>query len=195
MDVSRRDLIRSAAVAATLGQLNGEAMQHVHQHVAEARKESGGAYKPRCLNGHEYQTVAKLADLIIPPEGTSVGGAGAGAPEFIDVLCSGSDRMARIWQGGLAWLDAASRQRGHASFLAAPPAQQTALLDLIAYRRNETAELGPGIEFFDWARRMVVDAYFTSPQGYQALGYQGNGGMQTFDVPKEALEYALKRMP
>ena len=115
--------------------------------------------------------------------------------EYIDLLSSGSDRMARIWQGGIAWLDATCRKRFNAAFLDATPAQRTELLDLIAYRRNDSPELGPGIEFFEWARRMVVDAYFTSPAGVKALGFQGNTGMQTFQVPAEALTYALKRSP
>ncbi len=195
MDATRRSLLRSAAVAATLGQLDAQTMQHVHQHAAEAKRQGNGVYAPKALNAHEFKTVVLLADLIIPPEATEPGGTGAGAPEYIDLLCSGSDRMARIWQGGLAWLDAASRTRFHSAFLDAAPSQRTELLDLIAYRRNDSPELGPGIEFFDWARRMVVDAYFTSPAGVKALGFQGNTGMATFQVPAEALTYALKRSP
>jgi hypothetical protein len=103
--------------------------------------------------------------------------------------------MARIWQGGLAWLDAASRHKGADSFVDATAAQRTELLDLIAYRKNDSPELGAGIRFFDWARRMVVDAYFTSPAGVKALGFVGNVGMQTFQVPVEALTYAISRSP
>ncbi|WP_321475229.1 gluconate 2-dehydrogenase subunit 3 family protein [uncultured Paludibaculum sp.] len=195
MEATRRELLRNAAIAATLGQLSAEAMQHVHQHVAEEKKAASGVYKPKALNPHEYKTVTKLSDLIIPPEGSEVGGAGVGAPEFIDLLCSGSDRMAQIWLGGLAWLDDQCLKRYEATFLDAKPAQQTEILDLIAYRRNDTPETGPGIRFFDWARRMVVDAYFTSPQGVKAVGYKGNVGMQVFQVPKEAIAYAIGRSP
>jgi hypothetical protein len=42
---------------------------------------------------------------------------------------------------------------------------------------------------------MVVDAYFTSPAGVKALGYQGNTGMSQFKVPKASLHYALARSP
>lgn len=195
MDSTRRDLLRSAAIAATLGQLSAEAMQHVHQHAAETKQQTGGVYKPKALNDHEYKTVTRLADLIIPPEGGEVGGAGAGAPEYIDLLCSGSDRMAQIWLGGLSWLDSQCLKRYQATFVDAKPPQQTEILDVIAYRRNDSPENGPGIHFFDWARRMVVDAYFTSPQGVKAVGYMGNVGMQTFQVPQEAITYAINRSP
>lgn len=40
---------------------------------------------------------------------------------------------------------------------------------------------------------MVADAYYTTPIGYKEVGYMGNTGMAQFSVPKEALEYALKR--
>jgi hypothetical protein len=40
---------------------------------------------------------------------------------------------------------------------------------------------------------MVADAYYTSPIGYKDLGYMGNSAMSSFSVPKEAVEYALKR--
>ena len=63
---------------------------------------------------------------------------------------------------------------GQKDFVSAPPARQTALLDLIAYRRNQTPELAPGIEFFTWARRMTVDAFYTSEIGIKDIDYRGN---------------------
>ena len=69
------------------------------------------------------------------------------------------------------------------------------MLDLIAYRKNESAPVGPGIRFFDWARRMVVDAFYTSPAGVKDVGYLGNTAVAKFEVPQEALDYALKRSP
>ncbi len=194
-EIQRRDILRSAAIAAALGQLTPASAQHVHQQAGDAKKATAGRYQPSFFNEHDYKTVSRLADLIIPPEGAEPGGAAAGAPEFIDLLCSGAGRLAQTWLGGLAWLDSASLKRFQTTFLEAKPEQQTALLDLIAYRRNETPELAPGIVFFDWARRMVVDAYFTSPAGVKAIGFQGNVGMQTFQVPVEALTYALQRSP
>jgi len=194
MEGTRREWLRNAAIAASLGQLSAEEMQHVHQQAAQEKRASG-AYRPKALNAHDWKTVTLLADLIIPPEGAEPGGAGAGAPEFIDLMCSGAEEMARIWLGGLGWLDAESRRRFGAAFVDAKTAQQTELLDLIAFRKNDTPELGPGIRFFDWARRMVVDAYFTSPAGVKAIGYKGNVGQAAFQVPKEAIDYALRRSP
>jgi hypothetical protein len=87
------------------------------------------------------------------------------------------------------------KRRDQAAFVDARPAEQTAMLDLLALRRNEAAhpELAPGIRFFTWARNMVVDAYYTSKAGMDDLGFMGNGAMSEFSVPKEAVEYALRR--
>ncbi len=187
-ELSRRELLRGAALGVLAGALPVEAAQHVHTMAAED-KVATGIYKPKAFNDHEYLTLQKLADYIIP------GAMQAGAPAFIDLLSSQNPELAAIYTGGLSWLDRRMEARYSASFIAAKPDQQTAMLDLIAYVKNESPELGPGIRFFDWARKMVVDAYYTSPVGIKDLGYMGNTAVAKFEVPKEAVEYALKRSP
>jgi hypothetical protein len=189
---SRRDLLRNVALAATLGGLNAEAAQHVHQ-AAAAEKADTGAYKAKLLNAHEFQTMQKLADMIIPADEHSKGALDAGAVEFIDLLCSQNPELATNYTGGIGWLDGAMQKRYSTDFVSAKPDQQTAMLDLIAHRKNQTPELGPGIVFFDWARKMVVDAYYTSAIGVKDVGYMGNKGMSEFTVPVSALNSALKR--
>ena len=193
-EVTRRELLQSIALSVTLGGLSPAAAQHVHN-VAAEEKATTGVYKAKALNPHEYQTLEKLADLILPPDEKSPGAVASGACEFIDLLASQNPRLLDIYTGGIAWIDQAMRRRYSVDFLSAKPNQQTALLDLIAYRKNESSELGPGIQFFEWARRMVVDAYYTSPAGIKAVGYMGNTAVAKFEVPAEAINYALKRSP
>lgn len=190
-DVSRRDLLRITLTTLGVSVVNAEAAQHVHQAVAEVKKT--GAYKPKFFTEHEYKTLEKLADLIIPADEHSPGALAGGAPEFIDFLSSQSPELAEIYTGGLAWLDHQMNKTYSASFVAATPDQQTAMLDLIAYRKNDSPELGPGIQFFNWVRNMTVDAFYTSKVGMDDLGYMGNGAMSEFHVPAEAVEYAVKR--
>ena len=85
------------------------------------------------------------------------------------------------------------KKRGAADFVSAPAPDQTALLDLIAYRRNASPELDPGIQFFTMARRMTVDAFYTSEIGIADIDYQGNRPQATYPAPTEAIAYALKR--
>jgi len=193
-EVTRRDLLQKIALSIGAGTLSLEAAQHVHG-LAAQEKAAHGIYKPKALNAHEYKTLAKLADYIVPSGGDSGSATEAGAPEWIDLMASENPQLLAIYTGGIAWLDHAMQLRNAPNFLDATPAQQTAMLDLIAYRKNESPELGPGIKFFEWARKMVVDAYYTSPMGIKDLGYMGNTALAKFEVPQQAIDYALKRSP
>ncbi|MBM3814362.1 MAG: gluconate 2-dehydrogenase subunit 3 family protein [Acidimicrobiia bacterium] len=183
-EVSRRDVLRNIALSATLGGLSADAAQHVH-HAAAEEKKASGVYKPKAFNGHEYRTVGALSEMIIP------GAKAAGAAEFIDLLASGNPEFLAIFTGGIAWMD----RRVTPNFVDAGKAEQTALLDQIAYRKNDSPELGAGIRFFEWARKMAADAYYTSKAGMEELGYKGNVGMTEFKIPQEAIDWAVKRSP
>lgn len=202
-EFSRRDLLHrigaSIALAAAGGQmLSAQDVQHVHQAVAGDKTAQKGRYQPKALNGHEYATLQRLSDLIVPADERSPGALAANAADFIDFLCAASDEMKRIYTGGFAWLDDTMRRRySGKDFLTATPAQQTEMLDLIAFRENRAKDpsIAPGIVFFSWARNMVVDAYYTSPIGWKEVGYMGNTAMAHFTVPQEAIDYAVKRSP
>ncbi len=200
-NVSRRDLLKTLGssmilTTAGVGVLPPVLAQHVHSAVMEIKSLDGGAnYQPKYLNKHEFLTMRRLSEMIIPPDEHSKGAIDGGAAEYIDFLSSRSPEFAEIFTGGLGWLDEAMQHRYQSTFVDARPDQQTAMLDLIAWRKNESPELGPGIAFFRWARNVVVDAYYTSPVGIADLGYMGNTVLSEFSVPKEALEYALKRSP
>jgi hypothetical protein len=135
------------------------------------------------------QTMRKLAELIMP------GATEAGAAEYIDFLCSRNGDLALIYSGGLAWTDDYMRRRHNTDFIESKPADQTALLDRLAFRKNASPEIATGEQFFVWARNMVVDAYYTSPAGVAEIGFMGNKVRSEFSVPQEAVEYALKRSP
>ena len=197
-EISRRGLLQSIGASLAMGAcgaglLSAQDAGHVHHAVAQDR--AAGPYKPKCFTPHEYATLRRLAELIVPADEHSKGALDAGAPEFIDLLASNNADLAAIYTGGIGWLDEQMKHRYSDAFLDAQPAQQTTMLDLIAYRRNEAAhpELGSGIRFFTWVRNMVVDAYYTSQVGMDDLGFMGNQAMAKFSVPEEAIQYALKR--
>ena len=184
---SRRTLLAQIAALAIAGDMSVADAQHVHEAAAEATKATAGVYRPKALTQHEFDTLRKLAEIIVP------GATKGGCAEFVDILASKNNEMLAIFSGGLAWMDEAMTKSGEKSFLAAAPEHQTALLDVLAYRKNETPAIAPGIRFFVWARRMAVDAFYTSPAGIKEIGYMGNKGMKEFQVPQEAIDYAVKR--
>jgi gluconate 2-dehydrogenase gamma chain len=219
--LERRALLKSIAMALTAtGALELEAAQHVHSETSAEKAK--GPYKPKEFTAAEFATLGRLAEIIVPADNVSGSAKDAGAPEFIDTLASQNDTIADIFHGGLAWLDAEMRHRYNTTFTAAKPAEQTAMLDLLvaagSYEAERKAEqlvyekssaykefsdytvkrehpLAVGASFFDWARKMTVDAFYTSPIGIKDLGYLGNKALSKYEVPKEALEYALKRSP
>jgi gluconate 2-dehydrogenase gamma chain len=186
---TRREMLQTLAAASLAGPLRAQQARHVHQEAARDAAASGGVYHPKALTAHEFRSLERLCELIVP-------GASKGqAAEFIDLLSSQNPEMAAIYTGGLAWLDYYMERTVNATFLEASRADQNALLDQIAYRRNGTPDLAAGIRFFDWARRMTVDAYYTSAAGIEELGYLGNKAVTEFKVPQQAIDYALKRSP
>jgi hypothetical protein len=192
-EISRRDVLRriGAAFMAT-GVIDRVSAQEVH-HIALSAQAGGTAYVPKALNDHEYRTLEQLTDFIIPVENGKPGAVAAGAAPWIDMLASENSQLKDIYTNGIAWVDGAMRKRGAADFLSASAADQTALLDQIAYRRNSSPELDPGIQFFTWVRRMTVDAFYTSEVGIADIDYRGNRPQMTYPAPTEAIAYALKR--
>lgn len=155
----------------------------VHQHAA-----ARASAHPRIVffSAHEFETLRVLCDLIVPADEVSPAASTAGAAEYIERLCANNTRLAKTFRAGLAWLNA---QSGGA-FAKTSAEAQTKLLDSICDRRKAN---GPGVEFFDWARKMTIDAFYTHPAGYQDVDYKGGKGMTEFEVPAAALEQALKR--
>jgi gluconate 2-dehydrogenase gamma chain len=193
-EITRRDALRRLALVLTAtGVVDRVAAQEVHQMTSQAQAAAGGAYTPKGLSPHEYRTLERLTDLIIPVEKGAPGAVAAGAAAWIDMLVSESDELKATYKTGLAWLDTTMKQRGAEDFLTASPGDQTKLLDQIAFRRNTTPELAPGILFFTWARRMTVDAFYTSEIGIRDIDYRGNTALVSYPAPTEAIAYALKR--
>lgn len=142
--------------------------------------------RTRFFTDHEFATLRILCDCILPADGVSPAASAAGAPEYIELLAGNNPRLAQIFRGGLAWLNAHSESQIFT-------ANQTALLDRICDRRRAAPADIPGAEFFDWARKLTIDAFYTHPAGYKDVDYRGGKGMTEFTIPKEALDQALNK--
>ena len=219
-EISRRDALRSVALALTAvgtGTMELDAAQHVHEAI-RAEKAQGGNYTPKCFNPNEYQTLRRLTEMMIPADAKSASALDAGAPEFIDLLASKNDELARIFTSGMLWLDREMRRHYAATFVDAPEPSQTAMLDQLAeevrreaekviewpaseyrgfreYTVEDQSTLGPGGRFFEWVRRMTVDAFYTSRVGIDDIEFKGNGFVTEYSVPKKSIDYALARSP
>ena len=148
--ITRRDVLRQLALAVTAagaGAFNVEAARVVHALAGEARAQAGG-YSPAAFGAHEFRTITRLAELIVPADEGGGSAVDAGAPEFIDLLCSQNDALARIYADGLAWLDTTTRRAHGLSFVDASATLQREMLDgLVAAERGEasSADLRAGV--------------------------------------------------
>ena len=216
--VSRREILRGIALGLTvagIGRLDPASAQHVHEEVKRG-KAADGTYTPGLFTEHEFKTVKRLAELIVPADEKGPSAADAGAAEFIDLLCGKNDVLAKIYTGGLSWMDARMRQDHETTFVEASESQQTALLDRLVEAERAAAEadhawgeseyadfrdygiekrsdFAAGVSFFDWVRKMSIDAYYTSEAGVKDVGYIGNDALSEYTVPQEAIDFMMDK--
>ena len=172
--LTRRTLVQISALP-----LAGQ----THDHGAAAQPTIA---RTKFFTDHEFATLKTLCDCILPADEVSPAASTAGAAEYIELLCANNQQLAHIFRGGMAWLNA------HSSNQAFTPAD-TPLLDRICDRRRAAPADKPGAEFFDWARKLTIDAFYTHPAGYKDVDYRGGKGMTEFTIPKEALDQALNK--
>jgi len=118
----------------------------------------GGPFQ--ILDPHQSETVATIADMIIPATDTP-GARAAGVHRFIDLLLAESfpDDERASFLAGLADLDARARAAFGGDFLAATEPQRVQLLEKL------DAEGDPKTSFFRRLKGLVVYGYFTSEAG------------------------------
>jgi gluconate 2-dehydrogenase gamma chain len=189
-DMNRRELLGLLAITPLTTALHWspEAVSRAKAVAARARQNPAD-FELKFFTPQEFETVKALADLIIPKDERSGSATEAAAPEFIDYILSEYPDNQVAVRGGLAWLDNEMRERtGGKAFIAATPAQQTALLDEIAYPGKAKPEMSHGVEFFNRFRDMTGSAFFSSKVGVADLQYMGNTFITQWDgCPPAAL--------
>lgn len=139
---------------------------------------------------HELATVAVLCDIILPANDNFGSAVDAGVPDFIDFIALDMPKNQIPLRGGLMWLDGESNRRFDKEFKSCSNEEQIQIVEDIAYPDQEDTkeEFKPGIAFFDLMRNMTLTGYYTSPEGFQDLGYKGNIPNVWDGVPQEVLD-------
>lgn len=192
-EITRREALSQLAAAfAAAAVIDHVLAREVHAQVAAIPPD---ARAPKALSMHEYQTLEKLADLIVPVDNGKPGALLAGVPAWIDSLVNVNADLKARYTEGLAWLDTTMQARHGTDFASAAPADQAALLDVIAFKKNRTADNATGVDFFILARRMTVDGYYTSDIGIHDINPGGRPPHATFTVPQEDVDYVISHSP
>jgi hypothetical protein len=197
-EIGRRSALRligtaPIAVAFTLG-ANEAAAAAEKAATAVKAAAAGKAYVPKFFNPQEWKTVRVLVDVIIPKDDRSGSATDAGVPEFMDYLMNDPtdtdlqrERRQTAMRGGLAWINSVSERRfGHA-FADASETERTAILDEIAYSKDEQEDeaemreprdlrvmVKHGPSFFNSFRDLTASGFWSSKMGVEDLGYMGN---------------------
>ena len=106
-------------------------------------------------------TITVLADIIIPKDGKSGSASDAKVPEFIEFIVKDIPSHKLPMRGGLKWLDMQCLNRYGKPFIKCSSAQQTQLLDLIAYPELAKAEMAQGVAFFNRMRDLTASGFWS----------------------------------
>ena len=192
-DISRRDVLQGLlAIPAGLA-LTPDAIDRAsaHAHAVLTPEQAAAqpqAYLPKQFTPDEWRLVRLLVGYVIPRDARSGSATEAGVPEFMDFIL-GEYASNRPWmKDGLAWMNAECRQRFGKGFVSCTDPQRRELLDAIAFPKRATAEMKPGVEFFNRFRNMTASGYYSSRIGIADLGYIGNRPVAKWEgTPPEVL--------
>lgn len=170
--VKRREILKTAFAGAGAITATATAQQAEHARHGQAKSTTAEtASKPLLFDRHQSETVATIADLIIPRTDTP-GARDAKVHEYIDLILKegAAERRSRFIQG-LGWIDGqAIRQHGK-PFIGIAPAEQIALLKAMDGATNEVMQ--GGADFFRQIKQLTVQGYYTSKPGIDELNKGG----------------------
>ncbi len=172
--MERREVLRVMALAAAASGYPGFtrwafACDHL---AATGRQPKPTQYTPQFFNSHEYLTLERLTELILPSDG-SAGAREAGVSEFIDFMVWSDSSLQYRFRYGLAWLDAHAANLHGATFLRLSAAQRTGILEHLAYKDRYREGEEDGRAFFSLAREYTVMGFYTSKVGLEQLDFPG----------------------
>jgi len=196
--IDRREMLRRSGALPLAGLLSPEALRSAHLHLArqQATAPAGkGPFQPAFFTAHEWATVQRLADAILPADARSPAASQAGVPEVIDFVLADPlaepkerETLQTQVRGGLAWLDRECAGRFGRGFVDGTEAERTAVLDAIAFPARVVAGLEAGAAFFATFRDLVASGFWTSRVGIEDLQYRGNTYVAEWTgCPKEVL--------
>ncbi|MGI8785151.1 MAG: gluconate 2-dehydrogenase subunit 3 family protein [Acidobacteriota bacterium] len=171
--IERRDMMRLLALASAAAQFGGFAQWTFGcGHVGQPASQPVARYQPQFFSAREYSTVERLADLIVPSDGTP-GAREAGASEFIDFMVAHDESVQYRFRYGLAWLDAHAVQLSGRPFVETSAPEQSGILEALAYRDRHRPGQDEGRAFFSLMRSYTVMGFYTSRIGLEQLDYPG----------------------
>lgn len=190
--LNRRDLLKVvtlASGAALAPELAGRSAAAAPPAIPQGAPAAAAHYTPKAMNAHEWKTLRLLADYIVPADDRSGSATQAGVPELIDEFAAARGELRTQLLGGIAWLDAESNRAYGKDFVACAAAEQTQMLDRIAWPARATEADANGVAFFNRLRDAVMGGFYSSKMGIEDLRYMGNKMVEEWvGCPESCLE-------
>lgn len=140
---------------------------------------------PRVLSPEEKRIVTAMGDLMVPADEFGPAASAVGVPDFIDEWVSApyeaQQKDGKVIRDGLAWIDGEAKKRFQKGFADCAAADQTALFDDIV--KDNTDAHKKAFSFFKLLRDRVTGGYYSTPEGWKAIGYVGNTPLVEFPGP------------
>jgi len=171
-DIKRREVLRAIGIAVVASHFPGftkwayaGAHEHAGTEPAPARPQT---YAPQFFSAGEFAHIERLTELIIPSDETP-GAREAGAAEFADFMVAHDTEQQKPMRAGLEWLSAQSQRQFAHPFLELSEAQQSSLLEPLAYKaKYREGEEAPR-EFFRRLKELTAMGFYSSEIGYREL--------------------------
>lgn len=142
---------------------------------------------PRILTEAEKRVVTALCDVILPADEFGPAASAVGVPDFIDEWVSAPYEVqvkdSKVIREGIAWTDAEAKKRFGKGYAESSAEQQTALLEDMAKEGTEARKAAGA--FFSLLRDRASGGYYTTQEGWKAIGYTGNAPTAEFAGPSE----------
>lgn len=152
-----------------------------------------GAFWPLTFTTQQRKTATALADVVIPRDKYGPAASEVGVIEMLDEWVSApyptqqADRLEIV--DGLAWIEGEAQKRFGKPFSNLSEDQHHAICDDICHRHDVKPHFRKAASFFNRFRDRVAGAYYSTPAGWDAIGYVGNVPLPKFEgPPKEVLE-------
>ncbi len=131
--------------------------------------------QPRFFNRQDYETVSRIADLIIPETDTP-GAVAAGVPAYIDIIIARNTDQQLVMADGLRWVDSEAKRVGNKGFTELSEAQQLSILEPLCEAHDANPDhLARNVQFFSLIKSLTADGYYTSQVGLmRELQYKGD---------------------
>lgn len=156
--------------------LYGQANDQQHHHTPPEQQA-----QPRFFNSADFQTISRIAELIIP-ETETPGAIRAGVPSYIDLIIARNTDQQLVVADGLRWLDSEANRTAQKVFVELSEERQLSILQPLCDAADSgQTNVGRNVQFFTLMKNLTADGYYTSKIGLMdELQYKGNTVLSSY---------------